>query len=523
MKLYYPLAKRYSWPLILLSSIVVVYSATVLLSSYAENKIEEKLCSIRVKISSVEVNLSSRSINLKNLEWSSVTDSTLNKQHSVSLRAISLRGIHLYDLLFQKRLLINDIVLDSGIIRYTKNSTQAEKKMPDSKYRLFLVKNISLTNIKTHVLTDTLVDFSALLNGNLGDASMEIDSLNQLHYSLKTIDARAEKISISRHQGMYGGTIARVYINTVKQKIIIDSAELIPNFGKYEFAHFLGKQTGRINLSIPNLTVEGWQYKGISDSSFIASKMEIKSFELLVFKDKRMPFRQTKNVPLPMESFLKLSHWVKIDNLLITNSTIAVEEFPEKGLTTGTVTFDNVQATFVGLNNRITGSDPRNAVLTARGRFMKSGYIKANFEFPLDGSAEYTASGSISKMDLLTLNPVLENAANLRIKSGHLSNMTFDFIYTDFTSTGIVDMAYENLRITGLDYHKSSTNEIKTFLINAFVNNSKVKATSSDQKTGVIDITRDRKRFIFNVWWKSILDGMKSVILGKRSKNNSST
>ena len=145
---------------------------------------------------------------------------------------------------------------------------------------------------------------------------------------------------------------------------------------------------------------------------------------------------------------------------------------------------------------------------------MGTGKVKALFQLPLDGSSIYTAKGSISNMSFKELNPVLTSLANVRVESGYLKDLTFDFRYNEFTSKGTINIDYDNLQLIRLNTNKRSTNEIKTFFMNVFVRDERNKSLTPAKKNGLIDIERDRKRYIFNVWLRSILSGLKSTLLG---------
>ncbi len=505
--------KVFRWLIICIGGLLFCFAVNAILSSYLESEIEARIRLLNGELSSVSVNLVTRTVNVNNFEWSSATDSVAKNPHFIQLSAISLEGIHLYDLLIHKRIVIARITLDSGTIQYNKSIPRPAQKQNDSQYKSFLAKNFSLVNIQTQVVSDTVENFSAYINCNLGDVGLTMDTARHITYSLERAEALIEKISLSRHEGMYSGTIASVNINTIAQTIIVDSAELIPNYGKYEFAQRLGKQTGRLSLSIPKLTIEGHRYNGIRDSSFVASKIKVESFNLFAFKDKRIPFLRKENVPLPMEAFLKIPFLVKIDSILISNSLITIEEFPEGGINTGIITFNEVNATLTGLNNQQLRSDYPYAHLQATGLLMGTGKINALFKLPLDGVSMYTAKGYISGLSFKDLNTMLTPMANVRVESGYLNKLTFDFKYNEFISKGNTDIDYKDLQLVSLNTNKKSTNEIKTFFINVFVKNKRSKSLASAKKNGVIDIERDRKRYIFNVWVKSILDGIKSSIL----------
>ena len=129
---------------------------------------------------------------------------------------------------------------------------------------------------------------------------------------------------------------------------------------------------------------------------------------------------------------------------------------------------------------------------------------------------------AISEMPFAELNQALINAAELRIESGYLNRLAFNFNYTDFSSVGKIEINYKDLKLIGLKKDKG-INGLKTLLLNVFIKNDKTRLLPKAERTGTINIERDRKKFIFNFWWKSILDGLKSSILDtdkSRTKSN---
>jgi hypothetical protein len=222
---------------------------------------------------------------------------------------------------------------------------------------------------------------------------------------------------------------------------------------------------------------------------------------------------------MPMESFIKFPYKVKIDSVVIANSMVAVEEIQEKGTESSVITFEDINATLTGFNNRVQEKNHDHALLNATGMLMGTGKINAVFLLPLDGRSVYNAKGSLSKMNFTRLNPALEPLASIRIESGYLNKLTFNFNYTDYVSKGVLEIDYQDLKLTALGKNNHSTNEIKTLLLNAIVKNDRNKSLASANRTGEIEIERDRKRFIFNVWWKSIQGGLRSVVFRTGKKN----
>ncbi len=509
----------YKWVVITLgSSFLLVWITFLLLTTYLEGEIRSTIYRYNGKVSSIDVNLFTRRVLIKNLQWSSIPDSLNAVPHSFRLNSVTLDGISLFPLLVHKTIHVNKIMLDSGKVLYNKNIKQPIQEVVNSKYTVFKCHSISLNTIDAQIIADTVVTASVLLTLHLTDAAVWVESNNTLHYSLKNSTGIGQQINFSRQEGMYGGTIKQLSFNTQEEKIILDSILLIPNFSKFKFAHYVGDQIVRLNISIPKLTFEGVAFDKLIDSTLVVEKIVVHSFESFSFKDKRIPFVNETDVPLPMESFLNLSWKIKIDSILIHKSRMTIEEFPVKGVASGITTLDEVRAIFTGLNNRIQENSPVSAALEVTGLVMNSGRFKAFFQFPLDGSANYYANGSISKMSFAELNPVLTRVANIRVKSGYLNSLTFNFTYTEFTSNGHLDIDYADLHITSLNKNKQTTNDLRTLFVNAVVKNNRDQSGPTAKAAGIINIERNRKKSIFNVVRMSILDGLRSSIL-RRNKN----
>ena len=503
-----PFRKRYLRHIfLLLLGGGVLTIAYIFLVSHIENIVEAKLVDIHGKSKSIEVDLLTRSVYLEKPEILPSREIPLG----IQLNFLEVKGIQLYALLVHETFAINTIRADSGKILYNKAIEKIRNDTIPQKARSFTVQNLLLTNLICEIRTDTLIDFSSSVDFEA--TGVEIN-LSNLSYKLKSLKLNSRENNFSRSSGMYGMTIDQLRYSSEDQKIIVDSFLLIPNYGKYEFGRQKGEQVGRINVSVPKLVIEGIAVDEIIDTAFTASKIQITSFDLHSFKDKRVPFLRTKHILLPMECFQQLPYPIAADTIIITDSRVTIEEIPETGTESGSVTIDHINAACGLITNRYHQRVPKYAALKASGLIMNQGEIKAVFSLPLDGSPTYFTTGSISDFPFEKLNPALENLAWFKIESGKLNNMKFNFRYTDLLSTGTMEIDYEDLRIIGLKKNTDDESDIKTFVINTIVKNSKNGEVDKLKRTGTINIERDRRRYIFNIWWKSLLDGLGSSILG---------
>lgn len=508
-----PITKVFRW-LLLLAAIAAVF-LFVIVPAYLEKKIEEQLEASQARVISVSVNLLTRTVTLHHLEVA------IPAKHPLSLRIkkLQVRGIHVYHYLKDHELIVNQVIADGGMLLSEKNSTkenEPKNKEPKASPKLqnLFVADFRLKGLQCEARTDTIVDLSGFVDFHATQISIKVDSADSVHYTIDAFDGRLSDLNLGRNSGLYGVSVQDIKFNSKENTLSVDSLLLIPRYSKFDFAHKKGEQVSRMNLAIPKITIDSIDLRKLIDSTFIASRIVISSFDLHSFKDRRVPFLRKRVIPLPMESFPKIPFVVNVDSLIIHDSRVTVEEISEEGKESGKVMFEHINARSSWFSNRYETGQPVNTILKATGLLMNVGEIDATFTLPLDGSPVYKAKGSIKDMPFVALNPALEDLVRFRVESGRLNNMSFQFDYTDLMSDGTLVIDYESLQVTGLNKKNDNTSEIKTLLVNALVKNSKSQETPKYKRTGKIYIERDRKRYIFNFWWKSILNGFQSSVLG---------
>jgi len=513
--------KTFFLMLIISVTLLTVFLSDIWLSQYIEKEIKARIELLGAKAESIKITLINRTLRVKSLDWASTPDRSNLRQHSIRIKTLTARGISLYELFKNNTVIFNKVTIDSGQFQFDRSSKSIFPKAGDFEAPVFKFRSILLNSVETQVTLDSLVSFSAVLNCELKEVNIEKSLTAAIIYSAKSAEGAVTKISMSRHEGMYGMTIASIAFDTDAKQLTFDSALVIPNYEKYEFARHAGRQVGRLNLSIPKITITGLDFHSLADTSWIASKVEIASIDLYSFKDKRVSDLPIKIKAMPMEGFVNLPYLIKVDSILIHKSHIVVEEFPETGIESGTITFNDLSCTLTNLNNRIKEGDLHYATLKASALLMNDGRINATFLFPLDGTPTYKAEGTVTRMSFAALNPILTSMADVRVESGYLNNMRFNFEYTDYVSKGSLELDYEDFHIIVLDKNKKSTNEFKTLLANAFLKNSIAQKETSVKSSAAIDIQRDRSKYIFNLWAKSVLDGVRNSMLKSFAKNSS--
>jgi hypothetical protein len=498
---------------------LIILLAGGILSYYARKKAEERLASVGITLGSFQINLFTQSLSVEDLDMNFAGDSAQAVPQLAHIESITLSGISLYDLLIHNKIVINKVTLEDGNIRYNRN-VEFNDSPANSNSRLkgITIHGFIIRNLRAEIAKDSLLEYSGILK-NLAISTIQFS--DSLGFNLSTIKIEAEiKNSVINHEGgFYQSTIGSVKISSSEKKLSVDSVLLRPNYPKYRFARRVGKQTDRFNAFIQKIDVDGLNYNDLMDSSFVASKIEITSGEVLAFRDKRMPFKETKHKPLPVAALKKLPFSVEVDTIKIRDSNITYEEFPEDGFQSGKILFANLNATISNVSNRTYYNKSKYAKLEASAKLMGRGLIEASFLLPLVENQPYHAKGKITNMSLHHLNPALENLAFVSIEEGKLNALNFNFDYNDKVSNGTLIINYENLKMKGLKKQKETIeNELKTFLLNTFLKSDKDKTVPTAKRTGEISFERDTKRQVFNFWWKSLYSGIKETLKNSGSK-----
>lgn len=510
-----------------LSIVLTLLLAVIILLSLADYFIEKKMKaaiqSLQGSFSSLNVNFFSRSVKIEKLTWTSKESNKDSIPHTLYIDLIQLKGIHLLSLIFEKQVIVNQLEIDSANLGLIKNLNLNSDSTSPRTLKSITIKQVSLRRIALIVKEDTTDFLSGILNADINYLSLKRDSTQNLVPSFDQITCTANSITLNHKGDLYRTNIKRVYFDSNQQLISIDSIQLLPQYSKYDFAWKAGKQVASLTLSIPRIDVVNLNFNYLLQKKFIASAIRIQSFDLEAFKDKRVPFSQTAHIHLPMHYFNALKWKIKIDSIAFGLSQIRTETFPETGIAPAVITFKDVKGLLLNLDNIQEQEAKDYATLEASGLFMGKGKIEATFQLPQDSSPVYHTKGFIKDMDMTILNDALQNIANINLKSGHLDLMNFNFTYTDFGSRGSLDMAYQSLKISSLNKNKSSTNQIKTALLYLLVQRNKEIEPNLSGRIGTIDVKRDRKKHIFNIWLISILDGMRSSFLGGDKVDNQST
>lgn len=506
---------------------VIISVGAYWLTLRIEEKLNAALQEAGLQVKQANISLLRRSIELQVIEYVP-PDSSDAYPHTLSLQFFSIEGVHVLRLIRKHDLIIDRIVLDEGLLGYNTNfrlprDSASTQKKSDINIDRLQIKSLLIKNVQAGMFDDSVKVNSATIH-NLHLRDLVVYFKPDTSYSIGEVTATLDHLISAQKESLHTFSIASITYNSREKVLSLEQFRVTPRHTKSDFARIARIQTTRLDVEIPDVLVEGIELdRLLHDNVLRVKRVTIPRPVIHAYRDKRYPFVRDWIMPLPIEGIRRLPFTVDIDSILIQQADIAYEEFSDKGLPqSGTITFNKLNASFAGLNTALKNPAAQDfCTLVAECKVMNNGSLQATFKMPLNSQTNYQASGSVRNMQLNSLNPSLGNLTRIEIADGTLNELFFNFSYNDDRSTGEVLINYKDLRLGALKKDKThEPNKILSAAINAIVKSNKDKSMEQAKRTGEIDIERDKKRFVFQYWWRSLLDGLQSTFLssGKKKK-----
>jgi hypothetical protein len=302
------------------------------------------------------------------------------------------------------------------------------------------------------------------------------------------------------------------------EKIEIDDLKIIPQLGKYQYGRKLRYQADWVQASIAKIEVNKPDINQLLHQKLLAEKITVSKAKAYVFRDRRLP-RSQKIIPLPVTYMKTIPLDLRVKTFELASCTVTYEEYPREGYKqTGILRIERASAIVSPLINHPMASDPPYMTMNVQGSIMGSGTARGTILMPLQKNKPYHIKGTIERLELTKLNSSSENLGKIRIKSGFLDFLAFDFTMTEERSTGKIVGAYHHLIIQQLKKHTEEKNvaDFASFMLrHLIIPLTKDKSLPEKKRTGLVNYQRDPTRLVSHYFLQSLLMGVKkSFTLG---------
>ncbi len=490
---------------------LLVLATNYLLSNYLERKITDNyLSGYHITGKDASVNLFSRSVSIIDVL---VTDSVPGER-KIFIPELQVKGISFYNLLFNKKYEANEIkILNPEITYINKKDTTPEVKEKPSKIQL-LIKKTEILNAKILMLKadsgmhDTVMYQTMGLDVwdlTLGDPSGEFQYKN---FGISRVALNVEQGVFYMPDGLYRLQSDELHYDSKDSLFTIEKLQLLTNFSKYGIGEYAETQRDWLHITLDKISLSQIDASlFLKDTILKLNTLEIAYLDVNTFKDRRLPFPEKPNSKLPMATIDDFPFKLHCDSLNIVDGHIEYSERAPKSSKEGHITFEGLTAHAENVSN-IAESIFGKTIMHASAKVMGKTKLDADFVFPnIKYPEPYKTSGHLNPVAIAHFNPILIQALGAEIRSGQLNNLWFNFSYNDDISTGSMIFEYEDLKVDMIEREEMEKNNVTSFLVNALAIKNKNIRGEKKFKEGKISFERDKRKAIFNYWWKSIMTG----------------
>ncbi|HEV8507150.1 MAG TPA: hypothetical protein VGQ53_17185 [Chitinophagaceae bacterium] len=431
-----------------------------------------------------------------------------------TIESLRMKGFDVMQLLNERILAAKSLTIDRGRIAFFKNE---EAKIPSPPFEL---KKIRIDNLQGKDLSvlykDKTNEYRFIADVSLNEA--DIDPLFEMNKT-KFGSVRGEISGFHFSGDNYRNVeIKKIDVNSTKELVEVNDINITPRIGKYEFGKRLGYQADWMQAYVSKVDIIKPDFHKLFDQKLFADKIRISESKAYIFRDRRLP-RPQKNIPLPVDILKSLPIDVRVKTCELATSAVVYEEYPKSGYgKTGILRIERINLTWSPLINHPTASDPAYMTINVDGSVMGSGTTHGVIMMPLQKNKPYYIRGAFEKLELTKLNSSSENLGKIRIKSGFLDFLSFDFTMTEQRSTGKIVGAYHRLIIQQLKKHTDEKNvaDFASFVLrHAIIPLNKDASLPERKRTGKVAYQRDPTRMVSYYYLQSLLMGVKkSFTLG---------
>lgn len=379
--------------------------------------------------------------------------------------------------------------------------------------------DVHILNGSGRIIMDNGAEVFSMGNFSLTADQVNLNTVLRGSYApyLEDLTITGSDLKWTIEKKLYQFSIDSLDFSKSGHKADIMNLQFTPLVEKYRFAELRGRELDRFDLSIPDLRFRGLNLDQIAGKKADIDSLYITGAVLDVFHDKHMPPAQgLKLKPMLNDVATDLDYSFGLNTAIIRDTRIKYGEHRPASDDPGYISFDQVNAT---LKNFRTASHPGfkedTLSLHVETKFMNVGDFTLDVSYLVfDENDTHTIKASLGEMDPKEVNPMLENVAFVRIDNGMIRGMDMQMTLTDDSSTGSMNLRYEDLKITVLENNRDKGQNLRTRLSSFVANNFIMKSSNlpPELREGEISFEREKDKGIFGYWWKSTLSGLKSSI-----------
>jgi len=320
------------------------------------------------------------------------------------------------------------------------------------------------------------------------------------------------KSAVKLNEFSYQNKTASIKLNVLEwipasKKLDIDNFSFTPNLSWAESRELKPWQTDYISGAAKKIEIIGLNYLKL-DKQFGLNifQARIEGAKLSASRDKRMAEKPQKEKLMPSKLMAGIKMPIKISRIDVSNSYVDVNEISVATGREGTIPLGNLNLQILNLTNRFSSTDS----LAVKGNvsLMDQNSIRINYrESYSDSLSGFKMNMQIAPMALASLSQISIPLASVKINSGNTGNLVTEWNGNKYLAEGQILLPYKNLNISLLDKKNPERKTFLLFLENKLIN---LIVRHDNSKPAFVFFERNKQKFVFNYWIKTVLAGFAS-------------
>ena len=360
----------------------------------------------------------------------------------------------------------------------------------------------------------------ARLGGILVDSSTVSDSTRIAYASSLTIGIK--QASFLTGKGLYRLTLGELDYDFKDRAAVLRALSLQPVLNAVAFYKAVGFQQDRYTFNVPKINLIGVNISELlQDDLFHIDSAYLEHPKILITNDRRMqPSGRSKMGKYPNQLLLNAPVDIVIRRVKVERGSLAHGETDAKTGKEGLLTFGDVYGQLTHVTN-VDASIKENPFWKAdlHATFLDKSPLHALFTFDLRSpTGRFSVQATLQDLEAAQLNPVTTALAGASIHSFHLDQLDCSIQGDERGATGNLHMRYRGLKLELLKKSNDTANAYSKPLLSFLVNKLAIRSDNPDGNKpeefaeGIVQ-QRDPYKSFFNLIWKTMLEGIRSIAM----------
>uniref|UniRef100_UPI00404AED74 hypothetical protein n=1 Tax=Gelidibacter sp. TaxID=2018083 RepID=UPI00404AED74 len=510
--------------LVAVTGIVLFIVADNIVKNKVENLLQNELpANLQLTYSELKISTLNGRITLVKPQIIQKGEITHKENFKATLESLQIDDISYWDVLFNDKIYIQHIELNTPTIVYFKNDTidknEYKKQNVKELKQSFHIEKLSILNGDITVFdaaNDSLLLKSSGMMLVMDDVMTDAKTMEKkLPFTYSNYELKMQEVFLK--SGDYENLMVDdLHIN--KQKSVLKAVKLQTKYSKAQLSRRITKERDHFDISIDSMVLDNQHFGYKQDTLFYfkTSKLSLYQPKLNVYRDKLVA--DDPSIKLLYSRMLRdLPIELTINDIGLENGTINYSEKVNVDQPAGEILFTQLNANLKNVSNTYASADKTQ--IRIQSNFMEKTPLKVEWDFDVnDASDTFTFTADLGKMSAERMN--LFTQPNLKVQlEGELLQTYFTMQGNPNQSRIDLQLKYDNFEVKVLDKKGQKINKFLSSIANLFIKKDS-ESSEDDFREAYVEVERDKTKSVFNFLWLNVKAGLLDAMTGGSKKKD---